>query len=171
MEGKEMPTAEQLNELLTSLYENYFGYLVDYAQNCGYSPEVAEDLVQDTFTVAVRKAEDLYHAVSHRGWLIRTLRNTASNYQRKIMYAQRLLVKLEQQYLTDRREPLAPRVLYDGLIDTKELELLIRYWADGESVRSIALSLGISEDACKKRIYRARDRLLKALEEENDKST
>ena len=44
------------------------------------------------------------------------------------------------------------------------------FWADGESVRSIALSLGISEDACKKRIYRARDRFIKALESENDRS-
>ena len=169
MEGKEMPTAEQLDELLTTLYEKYFDYLVDYAQNFGYSPEVAEDLVQETFTVAVRKAEDLYYAVSQRGWLIRTLRNIASNYQRKIMYAQRLLVKLEQQHLTDRRESLDPKVLYDGLIDTKDLKLLIRYYADGEPINSIAESLGLSEGACKKHIYRTRDKFIKALEAENDK--
>ena len=43
---------------------------------------------------------------------------------------------------------------------------LIRYWSYGESVKSIAKSLGISEDACRKRLYRAKEHLKDALEQE-----
>lgn len=166
MDNRNKPTAEQLNEMLTSLFQEYADYLLDYAQNYGYSPDLAEDMVQETFTIAVQKAENLYYAVSQRGWLILTLRNTISNYQRNIMYAQRLLKKLELQLQDVKPEPLSPSLLYEGLIDQKDLDLLIRYWSYGESVKSIAKSLGISEDACRKRLYRAKERLKDALEQE-----
>ncbi len=168
MDGKEKPTEEQLNALLVSLYDEYFDYLREYAQNCGFSPEVAEDLVQETFSVAVQKAEALYHAFSHKGWLIRTLRNKASNHQRNIMYAQRLQKKLEYQFQEKRPDTLSPAFLYEGIIDQKDLDILIRYWANSEPVKSIAESLGLSEETCRKRIYRARDRFRKALEKENE---
>ena len=167
MDDRNKPTAEQLNAMLTSLFQEYADYLLDYAQNYGCSPDLAEDMVQETFTIAVRKAENLYYAVTQRGWLILTLRNTISNDQRNIMYAQRLLKKLELQHQEERSESLSPAYLYKGLIDSKDLELLIRYWSDGESVKSIAKSLGISEDACRKRLYRAKERLKDALEQED----
>ena len=166
MDNRNKPTAEQLNKMLTSLFQEYADYLLDYAQNYGCSPDLAEDMVQETFTIAVQKAENLYYAVSQRGWLILTLRNTISNYQRNIMYAQRLLKKLELQLLDVKPEPLSPSLLYEGLIDQKDLDLLIRYWSYGESVKSIAKSLGISEDACRKRLYRAKERLKDALDQE-----
>ncbi len=166
MDGREKPTSEQLNAMLTSLFESYFEYLVDYAQSYGYSPEVAEDLAQEVFIIAVQKAENLYNAVSQRGWLILTLRNLTSNYQRNIMYAQRLLKNLELQFREEQPEQLSPALLYEGAIDADDLELLIRYWSDGESVKKLARDLGISEEACKKRIYRARDRFREALDDE-----
>ena len=166
MDDRKKPTAEQLDEMLTSLFKEYAAYLLDYARSIGCSPDLAEDMVQETFAVAVQKAENLYHAVSQRGWLILTLRNTVSNYQRNLMYAQRLLKKLELQLQDVKPEPLSPSILYEGLIDQKDLDLLIRYWSYGESVRSIAKSLSISEDACRKRLYRAKERLKDALAKE-----
>ena len=50
MDNRNKPTAEQLNKMLTSLFQEYADYLLDYAQNYGCSPDLAEDMVQETFT-------------------------------------------------------------------------------------------------------------------------
>ncbi len=165
MEGKTMPTAEQLNALITSLFNDYAAYLVDYAQNYRCSPEVAEDLVQETFIVALKKAETLYSAPSQRGWLIRTLRNLMANYQRRILYAQKLIQMLEKHTDDAQTDEISPSLLYKGLISESDLDILIRYWDHGDSIQKIADDYGISFDNCKKRLQRAKARFAKAYDE------
>ncbi len=164
MEGKEMPTAEQLDALITSLFNDYASYLVDYAQNYCCSPDVAEDLVQETFIVALKKAETLYFAPSQRGWLIRTLRNLAANYQRRILYAQKLKQMLERSDDAQTDE-ISPSLLYKGMISESDLDILIRYWDHGDSIQKIADDFGINSENCKKRLQRAKARFAKAYDE------
>lgn len=166
MDGKGIPTAEQLNALLSKLYEEYFDYLVDYAQSNGFSPDVAADLVQDTYTVALQKAVDLYNATSQRAWLIVTLRNLAGNHQKNIMYAQKLQQILAANYSDQSPADLPPSVLYKNMIDAEDLDILIRYWVNGDTAKMIAADLGLKEEACKKRIQRAKARFKKAYEEQ-----
>ncbi len=166
MDGKAKPTAEELNELITSLFNEYTPYLVDYAQNNGCSPEVAEDLVQDTFVIALEKSEKLYYAPSQRGWIIRTLRNLIGNHQRNIIYAQKLSQMLERRSDDARAEELSLPLLYEGMIDEGDLDLLIRYWVHGDPVKKIAADLGLKFENCKKRLQRARARFAKAYEEQ-----
>ena len=49
----------------------------------------------------------------------------------------------------------------------EELRLLIRFYLEGWSQKELAGELGISLNACKKRIQRAKERLRRALEEAN----
>ena len=166
MGGKDKPTAEELKALIAELYLAYGSYLTDYAQNSGCNPYVAEDLVQETFTIALQKSLDLYQAASRRGWLIRTLRNLIGNQQRNIRYAQKLLKRLEKQASDSHTDELSPLLLYKGMISEDDLNLLLRYWDYGDSVESIAKDLNLKIEACKKRIQRAKARFKKAYEEQ-----
>ena len=166
MVGKEKPTAEELKTLIAELYIAYGSYLTDYAQNSGCNPNVAEDLVQDTFTIALQKSLDLYQATSRRGWLIRTLRNLIGNQQRNIVYAQKLLKRLEKQADETHTDELSPSILYKGMISEDDLNLLLRYWDYGDNVENIAKDLDLKNEACKKRIQRAKARFKKAYEEQ-----
>lgn len=166
MDGKVIPTAKQQKALLSSLYEEYFDYLVDYAQANGFSYDVAVDLVQDTYVVALQKAVDLYHASSQKAWLIVTLRNLSGNHQKNIMYAQKLQQILEANYSEKSPTDLHPFILYKNLIDAEDLDILIRYWVNGDTAKMIAADLGLKEEACKKRIQRAKARFKKAYEEQ-----
>lgn len=165
MDRKENPTEDELNDLIASLYEQYGDYLTDYAQSCGYSPDVSQDLTHDVFVIALQKATDLYFAVSYKGWLIRTLRNLIWNHQRTVLYAQKLQLKLEKQY-NNRQMELSTETMYEGMIDKNDLDILIRYWERSERVEKIAEDLDISVDACRKRIQRAKSRFKKAYEEQ-----
>ena len=61
---------------------------------------------------------------------------------------------------------LETRALYRGAVSDAELTLLIRFYLEGWSQRELAAELGISENACKLRIKRAKQRLRSALEED-----
>lgn len=166
MENKIEPTAEEQKDLLESLYTEYFSSLVEYAQCHGCSPDLAEDLVQETFMVALEKTSELYNAPSRKGWLIRTLLYHIGNNRRSTQYAQKLMRMLEQQIKDPNGELLSLETLYHGLIREDDLKLLIGYWVKLESVKDLADERNLSEEACKKRIQRAKARFKQAFEKE-----
>jgi RNA polymerase sigma factor (sigma-70 family) len=166
LDGKESPATEQLNALFASLFKEHYADLLACAKSARLSQEIAEDLVQETYTVALQKISELYYADNRKGWLKQTLRNQVRNHQRGVLYAQRLQRILEVQYSETRQADLPLSVLYENLVSRKDLDLLIRYWVNGETARMIADDLGINEETCKKRIQRASARFKKAYNEE-----
>jgi len=166
LDSKDFPTAEQLNALIKSLFEECTPGLLECARSSGCSPEVAEDLVQDTFAVALEKPLKLYYAPNRRRWLKRTLKNLIWNHQTKVMYAQKLLSMLAQQRRESQTDELNPSVLYRGMIEEKDLRLLFRYWVRQEPVKKIAADLDIGMEACWKRLQRAKARFEKAYKEQ-----
>ena len=166
MDDKMNPTEEELSKVFISLYDKYFDVLVDYAQNHGFNSDLAEDLTQEVFMVALEKPLELYRAVSRKGWLIRTLLYRMGNCQRKMQYVQRLKAMMAQRIKEPSSEMLSPGDMYHGLISDEDLTLLIKYWVDGLTVKDLMEELGIRRDACKKRLQRAKDRFQKAYDKE-----
>lgn len=161
---EDTPSAGELKDMLSSLYNNFAAYLVELAQRNGCSPDYAEDLVQDTFTIAMEKIVDLYHSENRRGWLVLTLKNRIGTVYRSMQYAQRLLQNLEQLHRSDYQDGLKPEALYSGLVSEEDLRLLVDFCVNGLSVKMLAARLGISEATCKKRIERARKRFRQEYE-------
>lgn len=116
--------------------------------------------------VALEKASELYNAPSRKGWLIRTLLYHIGNNRRNSQYAQKLIRMLEQQIKDPNGELLSLETLYHGLIREDDLKLLIGYWVKLESVKDLADERNLSEEACKKRIQRAKARFKQAFEKE-----
>ena len=162
---KDRPSADELSEMLSSLYHEFAAYLVELAQRFGCSPDCAEDMVQDTFAVAVEKIDELYHSENRRGWLVLTLKYRIGTTYRSMQYAQKLLQDLKQLQSMDYEDQMKPEDLYSGLISEEELRLLTQFCVKGLPIKVLAEELKISEAACKKRIERAKQRFRKAYEQ------
>jgi RNA polymerase sigma-70 factor (ECF subfamily) len=141
----------------------------------GRDQTLAEDVVQETFTLALSKREDYD---STRGsvatWLAILSRNVIRDHLREHNRAdklqatwERIDATLAQTFAAMAEKPLPGEVLERA--ETRDLvhmavanlpgqykTALTRKYVDGESLESLASELGISVDACKSLLARAR---------------
>lgn len=67
----------------TDLVNDFADDLFRFALSKTKNKEVSEDLVQDTFIVAVTKLDTFRGESTHKTWLISILRNKIADYYRK----------------------------------------------------------------------------------------
>ena len=159
-------TAEE-QEFFRGLYRDHYGALFAYTCQLGVGREAAEDYVQDAFMAAIRRIEAIKASDNPRGYLYQILKNVIGYGLRSMRYAVKLQQKLEGDPAGDGpdAQALGPETLYRGSVSDEELELLIRFYLEGWSQRELAKELGISENACQKRIARAKAHLREAIRE------
>ena len=165
----ERPLAAEEREFFRRLYRDHYQALFAYTHQLGLGKEVAEDYVQDTFLAAIRHIDTLREYENPRGYLYRILKNVIGYGLRSMRYAVELHRRLEEAEASAGAEPcagvLGPETLYRGSVSDGELELLIRFYLEGWSQKELARQLGISENACQKRITRAKAHLREAIQE------
>jgi RNA polymerase sigma-70 factor (ECF subfamily) len=164
----ERPLKAEEQEFLRGLYQNHYQALFDYAYQLGIGREAAEDYVQDAFMTVIRHIEDIRKTRSPRMYLNQALKNVIGYRMRSIRYAVNLQKKLREQPDLFREgqhtDELPPETLFHGAIGEAELTLLIRFYLEGWSQKELAEEMGVSENACKQRIKRAKAHLRNALE-------
>ena len=164
------PLITEEQEFLQGLYRRHYRALFDYVYRLGVGREAAEDYVQDAFLVAVRHIEDIKNSKNPRKYLNQVLKNVIGYRLRSLRYALDLQKKLQEGLALSENNPYSdeqqPKTMYQGIISDEELELLIRFYLDGWSQKDLAKQLGISENACRLRIRRAKKHLRSALEED-----
>jgi len=159
-----MDTAQR--KRIEELYLEMFDMLMVYARSALDCDGLAEEAVQETFRIACQKPAQVCESVNPQGWLVQTLKYTICNIQSNQASAKRLLDKyLETQgkgrvFWEDRYDL---RVLYNNVADTEEFKLLAEMAIEGRSHLEMAASRGISVDACKKRVQRAKEKLKKKI--------
>ena len=165
----ERPLNSDEQAFLHRLYQKHYPALYDYTYQLGVGKDVAEDYVQDTFMVAIRHIEAIKKSENPRGYLYQVLKNVIGYQLRSLRYAVNLQKKLQEdqdnapdELYTDE---LRPETLYHGAVSDEELRLLIRFYTEGWSQKELAKEMDISENACQKRIARAKQHLQRALEE------
>ena len=163
----ERPLKAEEQEFLRGLYQNHYQALFDYAYQLGVGREAAEDYVQDAFMTVIRHIEDIRKSKSPRLYLNQALKNVIGYQLRSIRYAINLQKKLREQPDLSLGDPhtdeLPPETLFQGAISEAELTLLIRFYLEGWPQKELAEEMGISENACQKRIARAKQHLRSAL--------
>lgn len=168
LKNGERPLNREEQEFFRGLYQDHYKALFICAYQLGIGKEAAEDYVQDVFTVAIRRIEDIKKCSNPRGYLKQTLKNVIGHQLRTLRYAVNLQKKLQEDYDHGQdgqyTDELRLETLYGGTISEEELNLLIRFYLDGWSQKELAEEMGISENACKKRIRRAKINLQHALE-------
>ncbi len=164
----ERPLRGEEQEFFRGLYQDHYRSLFRYACHLGIGREAAEDYVQDAFAAAIRHIEDIKKSTNPGRYLKQALKNAIGYRLRSMRYALKLQRMLQDGADRAQDEPYAdalrPETLYGGSVSDADLRLLIRFYLEGWSQRELAQELGISEDACKMRIKRAKERLRTALE-------
>ena len=129
---------------------------------------LAEEAVQDTFRIASYKAKKLLSSPNPQGWLTITLKNVIANM--KLMRA-RLSKVVVASLDADKSMPYAVTdetdidFIYGDLISSEDYGLLKRIVFEKQTMPEAASELGISIEACKKRVQRAKKNLREILKE------
>ena len=172
LKNGERPLSPEDQVFFRGLYQRHYQALFDHACQLGIRREAAEDYVQETFLAAIRHIETIRNMENPRWYLNQILKNVIGYRLRSLRYAVSLQQKLRNEAPEEgQKQELRLDTLYGGAIRDTELELLIRFYLEGWSQRELAEAYGISEEACKKRIKRAKQRLRSALEEDESPGT
>ncbi len=156
---------------LRDLYQQHAGRVYAYAIRRGASPEMAEDVVSESFLVAWRRLDDIPPGFEFP-WLLRVARLTLANQHRGDRRRRSLTT-----HLTDVPAPVVGR--HDDASDAAEFDLVRRAFAqlsaedrdvlamvawDGLSAGEAARVLGCRKATFAVRLHRARQRLSKLME-------
>ena len=151
---------------IEKLYLEMYDKLMAYARSSLENEALAEEAVQETFHIACQKPEKLCGSMNPQGWLVLTLRNTIRNMKSSRATARRIV---EQYLMTQIKESavsedrIDPSVLYENVANMEEFKLLAEMAIEGRSHEEMARKRGISVDACKKRVQRAKETLQKKI--------
>lgn len=160
--------AEQSRQI-TELYLEMYDGMMRVARKNEESEALAEEAVQEAFCIACQKLDDCLGSPNPRGWLMSTLVNVILNARKKRANGRRLIekylaTKYREAAVSENRLDL--NILYGKTAESDAFQLLVEMAVEGRSHAEMAASRGISVDACKKRVQRAREELKKYLKED-----
>lgn len=158
-------TTEQ-SKRIEQLYLEMFDLLMTYARSSLENESLAEEAIQETFRIACLKPEDLLNSPNPKGWLINTLKNTIRNIKRSRTNANKLLatyLAVQSSDIAFSEDKISLEVTYANIASSEEFKLIKEMAVDGKSHLEMAQSRGISVDACKKRVQRAKELLRRKI--------
>ena len=161
-------TKEKAMKFVEELYKENYNKILSMVRKDTLCGSMAEDIVQDAFAEAVRKAEVLYTHENPGGWLMETAKyKTMSVHRRvqkrKLMETEDILMEIKG-YEAD-YGLIELHLVMDQVLNEHELMLLHMFYYGGYSVRELARREGITEGNFKVRMLRIRNKVKQALKE------
>jgi RNA polymerase sigma factor (sigma-70 family) len=156
-------TGRGSDEAFRSLVERYLNLVYSVARRSVPTPAQAEEVTQTVFIILARKAAGLSRRTVLAGWLYRTTRFTAREMLRT---EHRQQARREEFSRMDTAEPpplweqVAP-VLEEALdrIQQRDRNALVLRFLEERSFREVGQTLGITEEAARKRVDRGLEKL------------
>ena len=159
---------EQSQDAFTALVQRHLALVYCAALRQVRSPELAEEIAQSVFTDLARNAARLKSDTILTAWLYAVTRRTAINVVRgEVRRQMREQIASEINAMKANAagwteiEPLLDEAMH-ALDDTDRTAVLLRYF-ESKSLREVGNSLGTTEDAARKRVDRAVERLREFL--------
>ncbi|WP_285706859.1 RNA polymerase sigma factor [Microtetraspora sp. NBRC 16547] len=154
-----------------AVYRETFGQITAYAVRRCDSPQDAADIVAETFTIAWRRMDELPPGKEATLWLYGVARNVLANHRRGEIRRQARSVELDVEMVDlygaapdTGVELTAIAEVFRSLPDDDRELLSLVAW-EGLDRRQIATALGVSRNAVRIRLHRARRRFSRALVE------
>lgn len=132
---------------------------------------LAHDITQNVFTALARKADQLSKHIYLAGWLYTSAHHAAANCIRSEARRRKYEKEAYTMHLVNRGEPgaddweqLRP-VLDEAMLelDAADRDAVLRRYFSGQSFATIGHALKVSQEAARKRVDRALDRLQESL--------
>lgn len=156
------------NELYTILYNRYFQKVKDKCYSFLKNKTQAEEFANDILSKAFEKLEGFQGKSTFSSWLYSITYNSVIDYLRKKkqLHYPNWNQNNELPEVIDEADAEMNEISYDKLLEVfekihpEEKALLLMKYQDALSLKEIAASLAISEDAVKMRLKRARSRVV-----------
>lgn len=150
---------------LGQLYLRKYDTLFAFALRQLSSHTLAEEAVQDTYLIACSKISDLMGSPNPDGWLMETLKYVLLKRKTKRMQENTLFaaaLELDESLVSARKDGIAELDLAGEQILGKQSYYILKCVLLKElSIEAAARIMGVSADACRKRIERNKKRLRK----------
>jgi len=134
----------------------------------------AGDIVQETWIAVIKGLSKLDDAEAFGKWVFRIMTNKCSDWGRKQQRDRRLKDRLTQDKDQSENAPTASNQRFDSvqqamdILPAEQRSLLALYYIEEFSVAEIADIVGVPQGTVKSRLFHARNRLRRLLEETND---
>lgn len=158
-----MSLTKEQDEKITSLYLEMYQTLVNIAYIRFNNRSLAEEAAQETFCVACRKPDAILSSENPQGWLVTTLLYVIKNMKRFLAVREKRFVPIPERLGNNPQYDDYSDIEYSDLLSDAEYRLFRRIAVDRYSMREAAYELGISIEACKKRVQRIRAKLQKQI--------
>lgn len=143
-----------LDVFIPSLYEAQCEKMLKFAYRMVGSIETAQDLVHETFLLALFSQDKLADHPNPEGWLMKTLRNLTLNERRRIENHSTVPLEMVDNYI-GKELYTSLDLLLPKQLSKEEREILVWRFEQQMEYREIADRLGISEVGCRSRVSRA----------------
>ncbi len=161
----EQYTRQGAEEAFAALVREYLDLVYSAALRAARSPQLAEEVAQSVFTDLARQAHKMKPNTLLSAWLYRVTRRTAIDVVRRESRRQRreqVAVELAGQNCAapsewTHAEPLLDEAM-DALPEADRNAVLLRFF-EGKDLKTVGGVLGVSEEAARKRVARAVERL------------
>jgi RNA polymerase sigma factor (sigma-70 family) len=143
------------------LFEKYHAPILNYLHRMVGDRALAEDLTQDSFVKAYRALGNTRPDLAFKAWLYRIATNTAISHLRRKKLIRWVPILGTQDYASNESIERTVGRQHDVEVALKQLPthyaavLVLRHY-EGLSLAETADALGISENAAKLRLFRAR---------------
>jgi len=159
---------EDQMKLIEQLYREMYHMLLIYAKSALSDVSLAEEAVQETFRIACTKVSDIEESPNPKGWLLNALKNVLRNMRRQQVQITKLTmaaIMSETAVVYDGVES-ALDDMYANMVPREDFLLLKQIALRKTTMLELSRELGISVEACKKRVQRAKSKMKAALEKE-----
>ena len=151
---------------IEALYLELYDKMIVYAESALGSRPLAEEAVQETFRIACQKPQSVCTSPNPQGWVFNALKFTIKSMRSNQASAKYLLdmyMFTQAEELTAAPDHVSVDVLYENVANTDDFQILKEMAIERRSHEEMAAKRGISVNACKKRVQRAKEKLQKKL--------
>lgn len=155
-------------QYIERLYKEMYDSLCSYAYGILKNTHLSEEAVQETFQIACSKPTALMSSENPKGWLMNTLKNVVRNMLRKRAALEKYIAEAESANIDLIASPVPGSnvdLMYSDMVTEAEFQLLKWVAIDQYTMLEAAKVLGITVEACKKRVQRAEKKLRRKIEE------